>query len=154
MPGLLCHTHFEKETTNRWRPTPCSHWSSDRELKVCTYNGVKLCRDCFTQARLDSSAHYQRCVAEAAACSDCTALRAADRARIQRNNTIDPDQPYGQHITLTCRNHPELTWHTKNIDHIGARSIFFNGWDKGLTECPCSARYLMVLKPGTATKGG
>lgn len=35
--------------------------------------------------------------------------------------------PYGQHIPLTCENHPELRWHTKNISPIGARSIFFAG---------------------------
>lgn len=33
------------------------------------------------------------------------------------------------HINLICRNHPKLHWHTKNISHIGARSIFFSGED-------------------------
>lgn len=31
------------------------------------------------------------------------------------------------HITLTCRNHPELAWSTKNIAPIGCRSFFFDG---------------------------
>lgn len=33
----------------------------------------------------------------------------------------------GAHIALTCRNHPNLRWTTKNIGFIGARSIFFAG---------------------------
>ena len=32
---------------------------------------------------------------------------------------------YGQHIALTCKNHPDLRWSTKNIEYIGARHIFF-----------------------------
>lgn len=32
--------------------------------------------------------------------------------------------PYGQHIDLYCVNHPEKRWFTKNISHIGARTIF------------------------------
>lgn len=59
---------------------------------------------------------------------------------------IDPDQPYGQHIVLTCVNHPDLRWTTKNIDFIGARSIFFSGWREGLTECNCHAGFLRVVK--------
>lgn len=44
--------------------------------------------------------------------------------------------PYGQHIALSCKNHPELRWSTKNIEYIGARSIF---WLSMLgNECPCS----------------
>lgn len=33
----------------------------------------------------------------------------------------------GAHIALTCRNHPNLRWTTKNIGRIGARTIFFAG---------------------------
>ena len=58
---------------------------------------------------------------------------------------IDPDQPWGQHIDLRCRNHPELRWHTKNIDFIGARTIFFRGFEEGLAECPCPLRDLEVV---------
>lgn len=45
---------------------------------------------------------------------------------------------YGEHIELTCKNHPEKKWSTKNIDYIGARSIFFNlnNAPMGL-ECNC-----------------
>ena len=34
--------------------------------------------------------------------------------------------PYGEHIQLTCKNHPNLRWSTKNIAPIGCRSIFYN----------------------------
>ena len=54
---------------------------------------------------------------------------------------------YGQHIGLTCANHPDLSWSTKNIGrgnedgtgvHI-ARSIYAN-----TSECSCSASLLRV----------
>ena len=51
---------------------------------------------------------------------------------------------YGQHIALTCKNHPDLRWSTKNIEYIGARHIFFLG--KGI-ECDCPARDLHVVEP-------
>ena len=51
---------------------------------------------------------------------------------------------YGQHIALTCKNHPDLRWSTKNIEYIGARHIFFLG--KGM-ECDCPARDLHVVEP-------
>lgn len=35
--------------------------------------------------------------------------------------------PEGAHVPLMCINHTHLRWHTKNIDWIGARSIFFSG---------------------------
>jgi hypothetical protein len=50
---------------------------------------------------------------------------------------------YGEHIALYCANHPELRWSTKNIDQIGARTIFYNSQDK--PECSCSPRLLRVL---------
>lgn len=31
------------------------------------------------------------------------------------------------HVALTCRNHKHLRWFTKNIGHIGARGIWFDG---------------------------
>ena len=51
---------------------------------------------------------------------------------------------YGQHIALTCKNHPDLRWSTKNIDYIGARHIFF--LSKGM-ECDCPVRDLHVVEP-------
>lgn len=57
---------------------------------------------------------------------------------------IDPEQPYGVHIDLTCRNHPHLRWFTKNIDYIGARSIFHDR-DYG-PECDCPLRDLVPVR--------
>lgn len=53
---------------------------------------------------------------------------------------------YGRHISLTCRNHPDLRWSTKNIDFIGARSIFYYGSATGqfVPECSCHASDLIV----------
>lgn len=53
------------------------------------------------------------------------------------------DVPYGQHIRLTCKHHPDLRWSTKNIAPIGARSIFFLG-DSGECSCPGSD---LILAP-------
>jgi hypothetical protein len=61
------------------------------------------------------------------------------------------------HIGLTCKNHPNLTWSTKNISHIGARSIFFFGAkaedgkdrDRFVAECDCSGRDLIHVCPNT-----
>lgn len=51
---------------------------------------------------------------------------------------------YGEHINLTCKNHPHLRWNTKNINNIGARTIFFD-WHSGEVECNCTIRDLIVL---------
>lgn len=56
-----------------------------------------------------------------------------------------------EHVELTCRNHPELRWFTKNIDFIGARSIFFQpGSDYSVKECDCPINDLVLL-PETNT---
>jgi hypothetical protein len=69
-------------------------------------------------------------------CVHCQQARRDEASRLQRECTIDPEQPYGEHISLQCRNHPLLRWSTKNIDYIGARSIFYK---EGLSgpECKC-----------------
>ena len=77
-------------------------------------------------------------------CEDCQNARKENAERIQREQTIDPDQPYGQHIALTCKNHPDLRWSTKNIEFIGARSIFYFSDTK--PECSCSGNNLIVVK--------
>jgi hypothetical protein len=56
------------------------------------------------------------------------------------DDRITKKAPRGQHIALTCKNHPDLRWSTKNIDFIGARSIFPNG----TTECSCPASDLII----------
>ena len=60
---------------------------------------------------------------------------------------ITTKAPYGQHIALTCKNHPELRWSTKNIDYIGARHIFFDldHTCKGF-ECSCSIKDLIPVE--------
>ena len=63
-----------------------------------------------------------------------------------KNGRIVAFAPYGQHIALTCKNHPSLRWNTKNIGYIGARSIFFN-FDNNGRECDCSGNCLEVVIP-------
>ena len=41
-------------------------------------------------------------------------------------NRITTQFPYGEHVELYCINHPAKRWSTKNIECIGARSIFYN----------------------------
>lgn len=60
-----------------------------------------------------------------------------------------------RHISLTCKNHPELRWSCKSIatsangGYNGSRHIFFLGSadDKFAAECPCHPRDL-ILAPG------
>ena len=78
------------------------------------------------------------------ACPSCQKARNDEKERIQAEDTIDPTQPYGQHIKLSCRNHPNLRWSTKNIDYIGARSIFYDSPTQ--PECECSITELVVVK--------
>ena len=61
---------------------------------------------------------------------------------------ITKKAPYGQHITLTCKNHPDKFWSTKNIDSIGCRTIFYNlrGDPKMGAECSCSWRDLIPVE--------
>jgi hypothetical protein len=55
--------------------------------------------------------------------------------------------PYGQHIDLRCKNHPELgaAWSTKNIAPIGSRRIFFDLL--GVIRKPECACPLSTLEP-------
>lgn len=118
----------------------CTH-----EDKTCTYNGHKMCRPCFDEAGLAYEADRKAYQAETAACPDCQAARRAEYERSQRSETIDPSQPYGQHIPLMCWNHqddPNMRWNTKNIGQ--GRSIFFNNWPAA--ECDCPAH--LLFSPG------
>lgn len=56
------------------------------------------------------------------------------------NDRIVESKLYGEHISLYCVNHPHLRWSTKNIDCIGARTIFYSS--KDLPECNCSTAHL------------
>lgn len=51
---------------------------------------------------------------------------------------------WGKHISLTCKNHPNLKWSTKNIDDIGCRSIFYFSPELG-PECSCPASDLVHI---------
>lgn len=55
---------------------------------------------------------------------------------------ITKKAPYGRHIALTCKNHPDKRWSTKNIGHIGARTIFYDSQGE---ECSCPASDLRVV---------
>ncbi len=57
------------------------------------------------------------------------------------DNRIVDHAPYGRHIALRCKNHPHLRWSTKNIDYIGARTIFYSlmQGDPKEPECSCPA---------------
>jgi hypothetical protein len=44
---------------------------------------------------------------------------------MEHDDRIDKTKERGVHISLRCKVHPHLRWHTKNIGWIGARSIFF-----------------------------
>jgi hypothetical protein len=61
---------------------------------------------------------------------------------------VCPNQPQMQHIVLRCKNHPHLTWSTKNTPYIGGRTVFFSGdwgwkpkegqtWADKPRECDC-----------------
>lgn len=55
---------------------------------------------------------------------------------------------YGQHIGLTCINHPTKTWSTKNIGSIGCRTIFYNLMgDSDGPECNCPMHTLRPIAP-------
>ncbi len=61
---------------------------------------------------------------------------------------ISADYDYGVKVPLTCRNHPDLRWFTKNISHIGARSVFYA--TPGQPECACSLSDLIIASPRPA----
>jgi hypothetical protein len=65
------------------------------------------------------------------------------------DGVFDPRYTYGDHVALTCENHPNLRWSTKNIGGIGMRNIFFSSnWrEEGDErpydiECSCPAGLL------------
>jgi len=59
---------------------------------------------------------------------------------------LTSNHPYGEHIDLTCRNHPNLKWSTKNIAPIGCRGIFFDlRRECKEPECDCKLSDLIVV---------
>ena len=53
----------------------------------------------------------------------------------------------GVHIPITCKNHPKKRWSTKNIEYIGARTVFYNLHNvPGMgPECECKLSDLRPL---------
>lgn len=64
-------------------------------------------------------------------------------------NRLTDKAPYGQHVKLTCVNHPTMEWSTKNISPLGCRTIFYNLRSKPEmgAECNCSILSLIVVGP-------
>lgn len=67
------------------------------------------------------------------------------------DDRITNKAPYGVHIQLTCANHPELNWSTKNIgsqnaDRIFlARKLFFDlDGTSAHSECDCPMKDLRL----------
>lgn len=120
-------------------PINCSH-----EDKPNKWNDIPCCAECFAEARAAYDANWAAHYAETEACPDCAIARAQELDRLQRTETIDPNEVYGQHIPLCCRQHmptgdkaTDLFWNTKNI--AAGRSIFFNGRNLHQVECSCPA---------------
>jgi hypothetical protein len=68
-------------------------------------------------------------------------------AYAQKNGRIVPWSNSG-HIALYCVNHPHLRWSTKNISYIGARSVFFDLFNKAQEpECACNLSCLRPVVP-------
>lgn len=63
-----------------------------------------------------------------------------------RDDRITVHAARGDHIALTCVNHPNMRWSTKNLGYIGARTIFYNlHGDSGMgDECSCAFKCLVV----------
>ena len=70
-------------------------------------------------------------------------LQAADTM-----SRIIDTEVYGTHIALTCKNHSDLRWSTKNIAPIGSRSLFYNlHYDPDMgPECKCPTSDLVPAK--------
>ena len=69
---------------------------------------------------------------------------------IPRSETPDSGELVPGHtgmVRLTCVNHPQLTWITKNIAPLGCRSVFFDMNRVTFEpECSCPQSDLVVLR--------
>jgi hypothetical protein len=66
-----------------------------------------------------------------------------DRGHEAYDDRIDKTVDRTVKVALQCLNHPDLRWHTKNISHIGARTIFYDHAQG--KECPCSIADLVLV---------
>lgn len=78
-----------------------------------------VCHTHFEMLRIDR----ERSEREQPDCQDCIQAKQDAKDRVQIENTIDPKQEYGKHIGLICMT-CGAAYNTKNIDYIGARTIF------------------------------
>ena len=62
---------------------------------------------------------------------------------MDNDDRIDKSVPRTHKVALTCIHHTSLHWYTKNIDYIGARTLFYNP-EQG-KECPCPAADLVLV---------
>lgn len=67
----------------------------------------------------------------------------SDECKNIRLHVICHKHPYGEHITLRCTKCHLVDYSTKNIDHIGARSIFCNHSSGNQYEwgCKCESEH-------------
>jgi hypothetical protein len=142
---MSCHKHFKAFGQIHNQVTELNHGLVGGDLgpNACPNKDERgrWCSAC--QAK--SNRLHDELRAEQNVCTDCISEREAENAHIQATDTIDPSQPWGQHIALTCKNHPDLRWSTKNISYLGARSIFYTSWQTA-PECACPMSDLIVVK--------
>lgn len=110
-PRVLCDTHID-ERSSVASSYSCSHLT-----------GNKSCMWCYSSHEDTMESLAKRHLR----CEDCAAASRREQERIQRDCTINPDQEYGVHVFVGCSKHPDSVWSTKNIDYIGARSLFPQG---------------------------
>ncbi len=81
---------------------------------------MNVCHYHFGQAKVGGIEAGRR---EAESCAECQTQNAFARGKSQWEDTIDPFQAMGVHIEIFC-SECGIGFHTKNISHIGARSVF------------------------------
>ncbi len=81
---------------------------------------MTVCHYHFGRAKDDN---FDTAVEESKSCAECQIANAFVRGDAQWNDTIDPFQPIGVHIEIYC-SECGIGFFTKNISHIGARSLF------------------------------
>lgn len=65
---------------------------------------------------------------------------------MEYDDRISTDFERTDHIWLRCKQHLNQRWSTKNISHIGARSLFYElGNITNVSECSCSINSLEVV---------
>ena len=136
--AMRCHEHFMVATDDHLTCELCQQVKSRCHEHTCPQDHA-CGRMCHKHFDADDKRFW-----ETLSCPDCLEANRKAAADIQANHTIDPSVPYGVHVVLTCVNHTELRWTTKNIDFIGARSIFYSTRDQAECDCPMSDLCLLA----------